>query len=325
MAKTSAPNGLLAPGEAAIPQADARRLLISAVAGLGREPESSFLELRFRAGPGAPMRQAFISSCDVASVGARVAVLAQEHDVYVGCAPRGRRFGGVDAIERVWMLWADLDGPDALDCLASFEPWPSFVVRSGSPDSAHAWWVLQKPLRPIHARVALRRLAHTLGADMAAAEPARILRLPGTRNHKHEPPTPVECTRLELTSFHARDVVGHLADPPERRAPAATAPRALETDDPLRELAATEYVPPLTGHQVGADGKTLCPLPGHDERTPSFHAYPTPEDGWHCFGCQRGGTIIDLGAALYDIEPRGRGFHDIRRRLAADLLREVAA
>jgi hypothetical protein len=147
------------------------------------------------------MRPAFISSRDSASVGARAAVLAQEHDVYVGCAPRGRRFGGADAVERVWCLWADLDSPDAMGRLDAFEPAPSFVVASGSPGCVHAWWPLNRPLRPDHARVALRRLAHHLDGDMVSAEPARVLRPPGTRNHKHAPPAPVECVRLELNSY----------------------------------------------------------------------------------------------------------------------------
>lgn len=305
-----------------IPQHDARRLLLAAIAGCGREPASSFVELRFRR-PGAPMRQAFISTCDVASVGARAAVLAQEHDVYAGCAPRGRRFGGADAVERVWMLWADLDGPDALERLAAFEPWPSIVVRSGSPGCAHAWWVLNQALSPAHARVALRRLAHHLDGDMAAAEPARILRLPGTLNFKSTPPSSVTCTRLELDSYTARAIVGGLPDPPERRAPAPAAATPRPADhDALLTIPASEYVPLLTGHQVGRDGKAICPL--HDERTPSLHAYPD-DQGWWCYGCQRGGTIIDLGAAIYGIAPRGRGYHDIRRRLASDLLGAVAA
>jgi hypothetical protein len=311
-----------------IPQHDARRLLLAAIAGCGREPASSFLELRFRE-PGAPMRQAFYPCRDVATVSARAAVLAADHDVYAACAPRTRRFGGADAIERVWMLWADLDGPDALERLASFEPWPSFVVRSGSTSCAHAWWVLNAPLRPDHARVALRRLAHALGADMAAAECARILRLGGTRNFKSDPPSPVICTRLELSSFHARDVVGHLADPPapERPAPAPVARPARDTADALRTIPAAEYVPALTGHEAGRDGKVRCPFhAAGQERTPSMHLYG---DGWACFACpplrpdrdHAGGDIYTFGGLHYGLDPRDpEQFKRLRRRLAADLL-----
>jgi hypothetical protein len=322
MAQASASSGTLAPGQDAIPQADARRLLLAAIAGCGREPESSFLELRFRE-PGAPMRQAFYPCRDVATVSARAAVLAADHDVYINTAPLTQRFGGASAIARKWSLAVDLDRDDALERIAAFSPWPSIVVTTGTGGHAHAYWVLNRALSPEHAVRATRRLAHALGADPRATDAGRILRLPGTSNRKHAPPTPVTCTRLVLDSYTARDVVGHLPDPPEHRPAVATAPRPLDTDDPLRSMAASEYVALLTGQQVGRDGKTACPLPGHDERTPSFHAYATPERGWTCFGCGRGGTIIDFGAYLYGIEARGRGYHDIRRRLAADLLASV--
>jgi len=326
--KASAPTGTLAPGQDAIPQHDARRLLLAAIAGCGREPSSSFLELRFRE-PGAPMRQAFHECRDVASTAARAAVLGQQHDTYVGCAPRTRRFGGADAVERVHVLWSDLDGADALERLAGFKPWPSIVVRSGSPACAHAWWVLNRPLTPAHARVALRRLAHALGADMASAEPARILRLPGTLNHKSDPPSSVTCTRLELDSFHARDVVGHLPDPPapERPAPAPVARPARDTADALRTIPAAEYVPALAGHEAGRDGKVRCPFhAAGQERTPSMHLYGT---GWACFACpplrpdrdHAGGDIYTFGGLHYGLDPRDpEQFKRLRRRLATDLL-----
>ena len=35
-----------------------------------------------------------------------------------------------------------------------------------------------------------------------------------------------------------------------------------------------------------------CPLPDHDDRTPSFYIYPPGR--WWCYGCSRGGDVIDL-------------------------------
>ena len=40
---------------------------------------------------------------------------------------------------------------------------------------------------------------------------------------------------------------------------------------------------------------------------------------FNCHACAAGGSIIDLGALLYGIEPRGAGFHRIRERLLAEL------
>ena len=42
------------------------------------------------------------------------------------------------------------------------------------------------------------------------------------------------------------------------------------------------------------DKQTIkCPLPGHRDRTPSFHHYPET-NSFYCFGCGRGGSVIDL-------------------------------
>ncbi len=57
-----------------------------------------------------------------------------------------------------------------------------------------------------------------------------------------------------------------------------------------------------------------CPLPGHDDQTPSFTIYPG-DRGWYCFGCGRGGSIFDLGAEVYGLSTRGRDFVELRRRL----------
>jgi len=42
--------------------------------------------------------------------------------------------------------------------------------------------------------------------------------------------------------------------------------------------------------RAGRCFKVRCPLPGHDERTPSFYYYP--DGGYWCFGCGRGGKDV---------------------------------
>src|SRR5262249_35234564 len=61
-------------------------------------------------------------------------------------------------------------------------PWPpSIIVESGG--GLHVYWLMRESLdltvEAERSRDLLRRLAHLLGADMSAAEPARILRVPG--------------------------------------------------------------------------------------------------------------------------------------------------
>jgi DNA primase len=47
----------------------------------------------------------------------------------------------------------------------------------------------------------------------------------------------------------------------------------------------------------GSRQKGRCPLPDHKDATPSFFCYPNGHgfyDSWWCFGCDRGGDVVDL-------------------------------
>ena len=101
------------------------------------------------------------------------------------------------------------------------------------------------------------------------------------------------------------------------------APRAPATGlfaDPLLRVPAEVYVPLLTGHGVGRDRKTTCPL--HSDEHPSLHVYPG-DRGWCCFQCGRGGTAIDLAAALWGLGTRGEDYREVRRRLVGLLVHEA--
>jgi hypothetical protein len=47
--------------------------------------------------------------------------------------------------------------------------------------------------------------------------------------------------------------------------------------------------------------KATCPLPGHDDRSPSFVVYEQSDSAW-CFGCNRGGDIIALTGYVFCYE-----------------------
>lgn len=57
------------------------------------------------------------------------------------------------------------------------------------------------------------------------------------------------------------------------------------------------------GVRVHPNGFACCPL--HGEKTASLKVYDDPRRGWHCFGCGRGGTVIDLGMALWNTDFKG--------------------
>src|SRR3954452_14830931 len=207
-----------------------RPLVVYLAALVGREPDG-LLELRARRGHG--MSQRVFPVGQLKEAARAIARLGQRSDVYVGCAPRRGRAGGLDAVAGVWALWVDCDTPDAVARLAAFEPAPSIVVRSGSGENRHAYWPLLRPLEPAAAHAANRRLAYALAADPGAVTTAAaILRPPGTRNFKHDPPAAVVAERLQpWRRFSARQLIDALPDPPPR-APATRAPGpALANDD----------------------------------------------------------------------------------------------
>lgn len=137
-----------------------------------------------------------------------------------------------------------------------------------------------------------------------------------------------------LLALEARDRIERLNDsdlildyvPPKRHqpsgkgsTPAATSrkPSAVEFSigDPLKNIAPRTYIEALCGEVPDARGRMRCPLPGHDDTTPSCQVLATH---WRCFGCQRGGSVIDFATHLWGIEPRGEGYIEIRRRLLGD-------
>jgi RepB DNA-primase N-terminal domain/CHC2 zinc finger len=286
---------------------------LSALAGTPARGE--LLELRYRLDDGQRMGQVFDHPDRLRGLATRAIVLGRRTDVYVGCAPRTRRHGGRGAIARAHVLWADCDGQAAVAALAEFEPAPAVVIASGTASNCHAYWPLTAPVPRDELERANRRLARALGADPASADAARILRVPGTLSHKHQPPSPVDAIRLDAERrVSAGDVVGALPDPPSPPLRAAFVPAEPRGDDPLLAIAPDVYVARLLGVEVPRHRKVPCPF--HADRHPSLHVYETTERGWYCFGrCRRGGTIYDLAAPLYGYTARGEDFLRLRTEL----------
>ena len=287
---------------------------LAALAGSANRGE--LLELRYRLDDGQRMGQVFDRPTRLRGLATRAIGLGRRTDVYVGCAPRTRRHGGRDAVDRAFVLWVDCDGEDAVAALRDFDPAPSIVIASGTDDNCHAYWLLAQPLARDDVERANRRLAYALGADPASADAARILRVPSTLSHKHDPPAAVEAIRLDSgRRINAVDVIGSLPDPPgDVPARATVVPAEHRGDDPLLAVAPDIYVRRLLGIDVPRHRKVPCPF--HDDRHASLHVYETAERGWYCFGsCRRGGTIYDLAAPLYGYPARGDDFLRLRAEL----------
>ena len=286
---------------------------LAALAGSAERGE--LLELRYRLDDGQRMGQVFERPSRVRGLATRAIALGRRTDVYVGCAPRTRRHGGRDAVDRAFVLWADCDGEAAVAALADFEPAPSIVIASGTASNCHAYWPLTEPLERDDVERANRRLAHALGADLASADCARILRVPSTLSHKHRAADPRQSEPARRRPALLRRRRGRFAPGP------ADAPAAAEyADRPARRRSAAEdrarrlRAPPARRRGTAASQGVRA----HSTTTDIQACTSTrlPERGWYCFGrCRRGGTIYDLAAPLYGYQARGDDFHRLRAEL----------
>jgi hypothetical protein len=296
----------------------------------GREPAGGLLEIRYR-DPRTParLRQQFHDVSDPRRPARAIVRLATHSDVYIGVAPRQIRNGGRQAVAHAWVLWADLDQP-AEDNLASRIPVPpGVIVETGTPGHRHLYWPLAVPLSPAAVERANATLAHALNADSGAVVgAATILRPPHTRNYKHQPPRPVTLQEFDPRTHHPEEILVGLACH-KGVAVAPTRRRRAKASDSLLAIAPARYVEALTGQAVPRHRKINCPL--HQDRTPSLHVYEHPENGWHCYGCHRGGSVYDLAAALWfstqsaNAQLRGQQFIEVRKRLLAMFLGHDAA
>jgi hypothetical protein len=149
-------------------------------------------------------------------------------DVYFGVVPRVTRSGSAaDCMPAISTLWVDIDAKaftayksGAFMALARVSPAPQIVVDSGH--GYHAYWLLNDRYEFGEAQAAMKGLEKATGADNCSDKP-RVLRLPGTHNHKKGGNAPVRLIRFDVTGRRHRlsdfaDYVD-LGAPPPRRAP----------------------------------------------------------------------------------------------------------
>ncbi len=203
--------------------------------------------LEFRAFKGTkrapPVGRQFYMPADYHGI-ERFVAAHRDHHVYVAIATRRTATGGkLEDCLHLGAVFADIDfkaisEAEARARLARFALPPSLIVFSGG--GLHAYWLLREPLDLRDATACaeayslLRRIAGALHADRVAAEPAHVLRVPGTYNHKLEYGSP-RAVVVELLEPDRRYNPSDLDDalPPEPADVSEGAPFVL----PVRILA----------------------------------------------------------------------------------------
>ncbi len=121
---------------------------------------------------------------------------------------------------------------------------------------------------------------------------------------------------LTRRRFSVDELVSRLDDPARPVAlTAARGQRRTGRADRLLAIEPERYVLALCGQRPNRDHKVSCPL--HEDKTPSLHVYQTPQRGWHCYSCRRGGSLYDLAAAVWGTPAHRGEFDQNRRRLWA--------
>jgi hypothetical protein len=284
---------------------------------------SDYFDVRWRTAS-AGMGRRFIPARDTAAAAGLITRLASRTDVYVGIALReGGTRGGRAAIGGSHLLYVECDHEHIERSLAGFPYLPTLEVASGTRRHVHLYWSLRSRVTNLEAEDANRRLALRLGCDRASVDAARLLRPPGTFNHKHGERSPVMLIayRAEARYTLAQLIAGlprPISTGVGENRPARHGRSRTALDGQLRAIPTQDYVQMLSGRAPASARKVACPF--HDDRDPSLHMY----DGgsFYCFGCRRGGTIYDFAAHLwFSGEPasalRGRRFIEVRERLAA--------
>lgn len=311
---------------------DPAGVFLRLLAGERPEPQTRYLEIRYRTARG--LRQEFFAADRLEDLSARALWLGQRTDTYIGVVTRTSRCGKKHAVGSSHLVWCEIDAPDAAQRLAAAPIAPLLTIASGTAGHLHAYWSLDRPVDTGTLERANLALVTLLGGDRACTDAGRIMRIPGTLNFKHKPPQPVRLAsyNIRYQPVALEQLTG--GTPPARRtarpSPSVLVPASVPGSVPagesrdrtraLKLIPGREWARVLLGVEPGADGKIACPFhAGGRERTASLQLYT---DGtWFCYACRQGGSVIDFASKLWQLPPRGSSFLEIRDRLSALLAR----
>jgi predicted P-loop ATPase len=195
--------------------------------------------------------------------------LADQYEVYFGVCPvkdsaaivrsRGKKARAtIGDIAAVPALWADIDlageghksGKNYAPDIDAWEPTfealpPSYIIQSGH--GLHCYWLLEKPFQ-IESEEDRERIGETVkrfqsslaasaGYDIdTTSDLARVLRVPGTVNHKEGEALPVEIIKKTGARYELADLVSfHAGGVDQEREPEQLPEELPETLPPARK------------------------------------------------------------------------------------------
>jgi hypothetical protein len=130
-------------------------------------------------------------------------------DIYIGmnALKHGAYSRTKRDISEIRHVYLDLDyqGPEALKTIQNSQevPKPNFVLDTSSGKHQVVWKV--EGVTPQEAEDLQQRMAHEFGADIAATDASRVLRLPGFANRKYDAECLVRVTKHSDKTYNLRD------------------------------------------------------------------------------------------------------------------------
>jgi hypothetical protein len=241
--------------------------------------------------------------------------------VFVGVLPRTVRDGGRGAVGKARVLWVDCDSATSVAALSSFPLPPSITIRSGTGANAHAYWLLNTSVGLDEVERLNRRLADALGSDTRVADAARVMRIPGTLNHKHDRPTDCELVDSNNARYAVSDIEAEL---PPLAAPAVASSVAADRGECTGDGPTSAILALLDG-VTGTDNGWTARCPAHNDQHPSL-SIATGEDR-RCLlkchaGCPTSTVLAALGLTMEDLFA-DRGAHNGGQSLT-ELLVDIA-
>jgi hypothetical protein len=160
-------------------------------AWFGGCPHGQLIELRAIRPADQHVYQEFFPLSAINDLIGRAFSLVEDRDCYFGVCPRIRSEGSKASVTHAPGLWADLDfkrfedgNAGALRQFTTFTVEPTWIVATGG--GYHAYWKLREAVQADAAfEGRLKGLVRVLNGDRAATDRSRVLRVPGTFNHKY--------------------------------------------------------------------------------------------------------------------------------------------
>ena len=267
------------------------------------------------------MGQVFDRPTRLRGLATRAIALGRRTDVYVGCAPRTRRHGGRDAVERAFVLWADCDGEDAVAALRR--------LRAGAVDRDRLGHRQQLP-RLLAAHRAARRA--TRSSARTAASRTRSAPTPRRRTPRGSSGSPARSR----TSTSRRRAVDALRLDADRRVERGRRRRVAARPAGAGRASRRSCRPSIAAMTRCWRSRRTSTCGGcsasRSRATARCRARSTTTGMQACMStrppsaagtasarCRRGGTIYDLAAPLYGYTRPRRGLPPAARRAAPPL------